>query len=101
MEINLYIMNIQVLFNFITDNNRTSLFLCTADYDYLNENILHDTELYVGMEFTHEGEKYKIENLSPSFGQRDLITWSIDDADLYYGNPAKANFDLYINCKKV
>lgn len=53
------------------------------------------------MEFTHEGEKYKIENLAHSFGQRDLISWSIDDADLYYGNPAKANFDLYINCKKL
>ncbi|GEM_PF-6093234 len=94
-------MQLQALLNFILSDEKSDILLMSGDYNWLKENVFHDSEFYVGMPFEHLGYHYQVESISGFIPQSQLVSWSNIDHDQYFGTPCKSNFDIYIKCKKI
>ena len=93
-------MNSQLLFNFITVEEPSIVFLMSSDYEWLKENIFHDTEFYIGMKFEFEGSKYVVKEFKKILMDGVPKIWNDLENDSYRGNPYKSNMHIYFICDK-
>jgi hypothetical protein len=93
-------MNAQVLFNFMTTKELSSVFLMSADYGWLKKNVFHDTEFYIGMRFEFEGSTYTVKEFRTIFLDGGPYLWSDLDNECYRGGPQESNMHIYFLCEK-
>lgn len=94
-------MQLQAQLNFILSDELSDVFLMSGDYEWLNENVFHDGEFYVGMHFNHLGSKYKIISVRSFEPSSDTIEWSSSKIEFYFGKECVSNFDVYLKCQKI
>ena len=93
-------MNSQLLFNFITTKELSSVFLMSSDYEWLDENVFDRTVFYIGMQFEFEGSNYIVKEFGSIRLDGSPKEWSDVEHECYRGKPYKSNMHLYVICEK-
>lgn len=73
----------------------------SGDYDWLDNNLFHESEFYIGMTFNHDGYEYVIDELIYCLPQGKPQYWSNEEHELYFGKPCNSNFDIYFRCSLI
>jgi len=72
----------------------------SSDYEWLKENIFHDTQFNIGMKFEFEGSNYTVRELRTIQMDGGPYLWSNEDNEAYRGKPNKSNMHIYFICDK-